>query len=172
MPRYDDDDDIDADADERYRRRARRYGREQPTDEEREAEENDRAEGAAVARRKCVPPGVLMAVAGVAGIAGNVVFGVLNAPTAGGGPGGAVTMVCFTMQWGIALALGGLVSVMQVVSGVFLVRRRLRGLVFTGMILGCLPLTFTAPLGWVAAVWTFLVLQDPDVSDAFERGRA
>ncbi len=167
MPRYDDD----IDDDERSSRRRDRNGYELPTEEEQQAEEKDRAEGEAVAKKKCFWPGLLMVIAGAGGIVGNVLYAVLNAPTPGGGPGGAATVVMFTIQWGIALTVGVVLSAIQVAGGVFLMRRKSRGMVITGAMLGCLPCTFAAPLGWVAAVWMFMAMQDPDVTDVFDRAK-
>ncbi len=169
MPRYDHpDDDIDADHDERYRRRARRYG-DGLTEEEEEAEEKDREEGEAVARKKCRWPGILHIVAGVIGFGGNIVIPVLSLSGAAPGASAAVATIMFAILWGIPLLLGLVFSVFQILAGVMMLRRRMRGLVITGTILGCLPVSVGAVIGWAAAVWTFLVLSDPDVQDVFDR---
>lgn len=189
----DDEDDVDRDVDEEYRRRVRRYG-EEVTDREEEEEEKDEAESEAVARKQCLWPGILMTAAGALSLAGAVGFvavvwaGIAAAPPAGG-PAAAVTTF-MSVCAGIPLVVGLVGSGFQLGGGVCLLRRRARGLVITGAILGGMSIAGVLACGlmagfppsvWLAlgptllgipaAVWMFAVLQDHDVQGAFERSR-
>jgi hypothetical protein len=186
---YDDDpDNVDRDTDEEYRRRVRRYGAE-TTNAEEEQEERDEAESERVARRKCLGPGLLLILAGVLGIAADAVYAVVTMPAAGGaGPGAAVA----TMGYAFTTVIPGVIALVflmfQIIGGVCLVRRRVRGIAVTGAILGAFPGAFGAFVGLLAsqwglvagaialvalsgsaAIWMFVAFQDDDVQAAFEQ---
>jgi hypothetical protein len=182
---YDPDDDIDRDPDERYRRRVDRYGPEE--DEEEEKEEQQTVEALRAARRKCLGPGILMIVSGVATLLGAAAFVVVSVTGVGGGAA-ARGVIAFGICAGLpSLALLAF-SVLQILGGVFLLRQRARGLVIGGGILGGLAVACGVALGFLgnfppslwmvlgpgllgipAAVWMFVVLADPDVDRAFDR---
>lgn len=191
---YDDsDDDVDRDVDEEYRRRVRRYG-EEMTDEEEEQEDKDEAESEAEARKKCRWPGILMTAAGALTLAGAagfvaVVATGIAATTPTGGPAAATTTV-ISVCAGIPLVIGLVGSGLQLGGGVCLLRRRARGMVICGAILGIMSIAAIlfsgllagfppsiwlalgpCLLGIPAAIWMFAVLQDHDVQAAFERPR-
>lgn len=190
---YDPDDDIDRDPDDRYRRRAERYGPEL-TEEEEEEEEKQTEESATTARRKCLLPGLVLTFGGLLTLVGSVGFIVaqfMAAGTgAGAGPGAAVTLVSLGICAGIPLLFVFAFSGLQLAGGIALLRRRLRGLVVAGGILGGLSVValvfiaimcgFTwfvwlplAPslLGPVGAIWMMVLLNDPHVQAAFDERR-
>lgn len=190
---YDSDDDIDRDPDERYRRRVDRYGPEL-TDEEEEQEEKESEEAARNARRVSLWPGVLLIASGVLTLLGSGAFLVslvlATGTGPGAGPGAAVTLVSMGICAGIPLLCVLAFSVMQIAAGACLLRRKGRGVVISGGVLGALSVAVIVMIGlmnnfpsniWLAlgpsllgipaAVWMFVAMGDHDLQDAFDRAK-
>jgi len=190
---YDSDDDIDRDPDEEYRRRVDRYGPDL-TDEDEEQEEKESEDSAKVARRISLWPGILLIVSGALTLLGCVGFILSMLASAGtgpgAGPGAAVTLVSMGICAGIPLLFVLVFCILEVVGGVCLLRRKGRGMVISGGILGGLavaPIIVIGVMGgfpnhiWLAlgpsllgipaAIWMFVAMGDHDLQEAFDRAK-
>lgn len=190
---YDSDDDIDRDPDEEYRRRVDRYGPEL-TEEEEDQEEKASEESAQAARRIALWPGILLIVSGALTLLGGAAFVVslvmATGTGPGAGPGAAVTLVSMGICAGIPLLFVLGFSILQLIGGVCLVRRKGRGMVIAGSILGALSVVVIIVIGlmsnfpnnvWLAlgpslvsipaAVWMFVAMGDHDLQEAFDRAK-
>ncbi len=190
---FDDPDDIDRDPDAEYRRRVDRYG-EEMTDEDEDEAEKEEADSESSARKKSLWPGLVWAPPGGGtrlGSVGFVVTPALGGGAGGGGGGGAaVSWISLGLCAGIPLLFTAGFTIMQLVGGVCLVRRKGRGMAISGAILGVLaavPIIYVGLVGnfpptiWMAlgpcllslpaGVWTFIAANDTDVQEAFARNK-